>query len=75
MNLIVDIGNTSAKLAVFSKDKIIYKKRTLQEELLDCIDDILIKYKNIDKHFLLAFIELTKNTDNYSEIEINVIAD
>ena len=36
----------------------------------------VLDFKNIDKHFLLAFIELTKNTDNYSEIEIrNIVAD
>jgi len=73
MNLIVDIGNTSAKLAVFSKDKIIYKKRTSQNELLDCIENILIKYKSIDKGIISSVGKLTINNIENLKSKINLI--
>ena len=73
MNLIIDIGNTSAKLAVFSKDKIIYKKRTSQNELLDCIGNILIKYKSIDKGIISSVGKLTINNIENLKSKINLI--
>lgn len=61
MNLIIDIGNTSTKLAVFSKNKIIYKKRTSQKELFERIDSLLLKYKNIKKGIISSVGKLTVN--------------
>ena len=70
MNLIIDIGNTSTKLAVFSKNKIIYKKRTSHEELLDSINEILIKYKKIDKGIISSVGKLTFN--NIEELKSKI---
>jgi type III pantothenate kinase len=73
MNLIIDIGNTRAKLAVFSNNKVIYKKRTSQKELLDSIDKILLKYKNIDKGIISSVGKLTLSNTKGLKSKINLI--
>jgi type III pantothenate kinase len=73
MNLIIDIGNTRAKLAVFSNNKVVYKKRTSQKELLDSIDKILLKYKNIDKGIISSVGKLTLSNTKGLKSKINLI--
>ena len=48
MNLIVDIGNTKVKLAVFDHDKIIEFESFNSENIIEAIDQFINKYKNID---------------------------
>ena len=49
MNLVIDIGNTKTKLAVFQGNKIIFKSSgDLQLLLKDCIS-LKAKFKTIDK--------------------------
>ena len=48
MNLIIDIGNTFAKVAVFSAGKLFRKKVVSHGEWLDCSLEYLEKYSKID---------------------------
>ena len=58
---------------MFGKDKIIYKKRTSQVELLDCIEEILIKYKSIDKGIISSVGKLTINNIEKLNSKIKLI--
>jgi type III pantothenate kinase len=44
MNLIIDIGNTRAKLAVFEKDTIIDSKKSKHKNVLKKVDALFLKY-------------------------------
>ena len=49
MNLIVDIGNTVAKLAVFQKDELLQKEVVGQDLIKEKILDLFEKYPNLSK--------------------------
>jgi len=49
MNLIVDAGNTRAKLAVFDKDRILVKKIAPYDTIKNEIDGIFNEFSGIDK--------------------------
>ena len=49
MNLIIDIGNTKAKLAVFVDDNIIKCESFNTENIIEAIDHFINKNKNIDR--------------------------
>jgi len=62
MNLIIDIGNTKVKLAVFQGDKIIYKSSgDLEFILRDCMD-LKKEFKTIEKAIVCSVGKL-KETD------------
>lgn len=44
MNLVVDIGNTRAKLAVFKEDKIIHQKKSKHQNILKKVKKIFLEY-------------------------------
>ena len=52
MNLVIDIGNTQAKVAVFEQTILQFKDQFLQSELLSGLLDLTEQYniKNIQKH-------------------------
>ncbi|MEC9108853.1 MAG: type III pantothenate kinase [Bacteroidota bacterium] len=60
MNLIIDIGNTKAKLAVFDDDKIIKCESFNTENIIEAIDHFINKNKNIDR----AIISNVSSIDN-----------
>ncbi len=47
MNLIVDVGNTLIKLAVFKADELQIKKTIIKSDFLDTLSEIKIKYPQI----------------------------
>lgn len=47
MNLIIDIGNTSVKIAVFKNDQIIFNNR-IESLTVDILHNLLIKYNEIN---------------------------
>ncbi len=44
MNLVIDIGNTFTKVAVFKENTLIYKEGTNKENLLKVLNEVLKKY-------------------------------
>ena len=55
MNLVVDIGNTLVKLAVFQEDKLLKKKVSLRPDFLKNLDELLQSFPNID-HALVSAV-------------------
>lgn len=48
MNLVIDIGNTYSKLAVFQEERILVKEQAMGSGLKNVILEVLSKYKEID---------------------------
>ena len=59
MNLIIDIGNTATKLAVFQLDKILEVQVVTTKEMIPVVEKILDKYAGIEQGVLssVAFLE------------------
>lgn len=55
MNLIIDVGNTSIKLAVFEEKKLLIKKVVLEEGLIEAVNNLNKDYKNI-KHVIVSSV-------------------
>ena len=70
MNLIIDIGNTKAKLAVFDDDNIIKCESFNTENIIEAIDYFINKNKN--KNIDRAIISNVSYIDN-SIIEKKII--
>ena len=49
MNLIIDLGNTVAKLAVFEKDKLLVKDVVTSEKIQEKISDFLLEYNSVTR--------------------------
>ena len=62
MNLIIDVGNTSVKLAVFKLEKLIFKKIITLENIRNGIDEIKKEFKDIKKAIISSVGNL-KNSD------------
>src|SRR5210317_2237861 len=54
MNLIIDIGNSKVKIAVYSKSAIIFSTTRKHNQLYETVFEILDKFKNINKCILSA---------------------
>jgi len=66
MNLVIDIGNTKVKLAVFQGDKVVYKSSgALQFLLKDCVA-LKNEFKTIDK-------VIVSSVGNLDESDLNAI--
>ncbi len=60
MNLIIDVGNSSAKLAVFKQGKLISKKRIPLENIMNGINDIKKEFKSLEKAIISSVGNLKK---------------
>ncbi|MFD2543397.1 type III pantothenate kinase [Lacinutrix gracilariae] len=60
MNLIIDVGNSFVKLAVFEQDKLIKAYKVLSEDVLQTLRIIRKEYKNIDKAIFSSVGKLKK---------------
>ena len=60
MNLIIDVGNTYSKIAVFSKGKLLIKKSELHKNTVDVANNLLDRYKSIDKGIISSVGRLKK---------------
>lgn len=47
MNLVIDIGNTLIKMAVFQEDILLKKKITLKQDFLKTLEELVLKYPKI----------------------------
>ena len=61
MNLIIDVGNSIVKLAVFKQEKIILKNKISLQDLQNKIYDITKEFKNIEKAIISSVGNLKKN--------------
>ncbi|WOD44400.1 type III pantothenate kinase [Hwangdonia lutea] len=73
MNLIVDVGNTYVKLAVFKDDAIKRKDVIKLEHLLNHIDFLKKEYKSISKVILSSVGKLQDDTVNYIDEHFSLI--
>jgi len=62
MNLIIDIGNTQAKLAVFEANKMVFRIDVDVENIFKKIEEIQRKHKNIQKGIVSSVGKLDKNS-------------
>jgi type III pantothenate kinase len=62
MNLIIDVGNSIVKLAVFKQEKIILKNKISLQDLQNKIYDITKEFKNIEKAIISSVGNLKKMT-------------
>lgn len=76
MNLIIDIGNTRAKLAVFQEDKIIDKEIVLHEDILSSVKKNLKKYPFLEFGILSSVDFFTKEEEKELEklIKLQVLS-
>lgn len=58
MNLVIDIGNTTAKVAIFDKNSLVEVFRSSNKSL-DCLPEVLTKYR-IKQGILASVIDLTQ---------------
>ena len=76
MNLVIDVGNSLVKLAVFEDTKLIYKKTVELDFILKHVDLLRKEFKNINKTIISSVGKL-KNSDitylnrNFDLVELN----
>ncbi|HEY5689274.1 MAG TPA: type III pantothenate kinase, partial [Yeosuana sp.] len=76
MNLVIDIGNSLVKLAVFEDTKIIYKKAVQLDFILKHVDLLRKEFKTINKT-IISSVGRLKNSDitylkkNFDLVELN----
>ena len=59
MNLIIDIGNTAAKVAIFNNNSLVEVFRS-SNQYLDCLPEILCRFR-INQGILASVIDITKD--------------
>lgn len=73
MNLVIDVGNSSVKLAVFEETKILFKKTITLDFISKHLDLLQKEYKSINKAIISSVGKL-KNTDiEYVKKHFNLI--
>ena len=73
MNLIIDIGNTKAKVAVYSNFRLITKKTVSSKEVENTINNIFIKYIGINKGIISSVGNKVTKDFSYLESKIKLI--
>jgi type III pantothenate kinase len=66
MNLIIDVGNTLIKLAVFDENEIVAKKTTYKKEFINVLEEISEDYTSI-KNVIVSSV------GNFSKDELSII--
>ena len=61
MNLIIDVGNTLLKLAVFEADILLHKKTCIKQEFLSNLSEISKSYAEIDRCILSSVGSFTEH--------------
>ncbi|MEW4923735.1 type III pantothenate kinase [Algibacter sp. 2305UL17-15] len=73
MNLIVDVGNTYVKLAVFLRDKLIFKKAVELEKLTYTINELRKEYPNLKRAIVSSVGKLEKGAIKYLEKRFDLL--
>ena len=72
MNLIIDVGNTNTKLAIFNKSKLIYKVRVKTKQCKAKIQTLKKKHKSIKSVIISSVGKLDNETLDYIKAEFNL---
>ena len=72
MNLIIDVGNTYVKLAVFKRHKLVLKEIVEEAKVVDTIKRTKRKHKSIKRAIVSSVGRLDKKTINYILLKINL---
>jgi type III pantothenate kinase len=73
MNLIIDVGNTLIKFAVFQGDKILEKKTVTSEEALETFKKIIKDYRSIEKAIVSSVGKLEKSVLDSIKEKLDVL--
>ncbi len=73
MNLIIDVGNTNIKLAVFNGENIVFKEVTKTSRLLSTVKKILKKYPTLDKAIMSSVGKLKEGLLIKIQSQINLL--
>jgi len=72
MNLIIDVGNTHVKLAVYGNKRLIKKNIVQTDNLTKAVKQLLNTYKSIDKCIISSVGKLNTSTLDHLEQEIKI---
>jgi len=73
MNLIIDVGNTYVKLAVFKKNAVVSKETIEVNHLVKAFKSLLKDYKSIDRAIISSVGKLDEVALNYIKDSVDVI--
>ncbi|AXT20989.1 type III pantothenate kinase [Flavobacteriaceae bacterium AU392] len=75
MNLVIDVGNTNAKLAVFQEGKLLKKNITNLNNLLNEFENLIVEFKNISRGIIssVARIDITVLESIKKKIDLLVL--
>lgn len=73
MNLIIDVGNTYVKLAVYSKKRLINKRTDKLENLLSIVSVLVLKYPSISNGIISSVGKLKKNDLMHIQKNLNLL--
>ncbi len=73
MNLIIDVGNTNVKLAVFQDNEIIFRDTEKQESLEESVLNLLEEFKSIKKVIISSVGQLKKEDIKFLEQKLDVL--
>jgi len=73
MNLIIDVGNTSVKLAIFKQRKLIFKEIVTLDNIRHAVDNINKVFKDVEKAIISSVGKLKKSDVNYIKKSFKVI--
>ena len=73
MNLIIDIGNTFAKLAVFENDKIVNNKRFDLQDFIKEIKTTLEIYKQVEQCIVSSVGKLQETDVSFLKNKLHVL--
>ncbi len=73
MNLIIDVGNTLVKFAVFEQDRIVEKHAITSEGFLNFFKTIIKKHRNIDKCIVSSVAKLMTDDVGYVQKKLNTL--
>ena len=73
MNLIIDVGNSSLKLAVFKQNKLVFKERVDTESFQQSIQNIQKEFTGIHKAIVSSVGNLKEKDVNYIKNQYKVI--
>jgi len=76
MNLVIDVGNTYIKLAVFKKHSLLFREVVEETKVVDTIKSIKKKYKLIEQAIVSSVANLNKDiieylNDSFKVLELN----
>ncbi len=73
MNLVIDIGNTSVKLAVFDDGKLSFHHKTIHDNLNDELNKVIVGYPRIKKVLVSSVGKYKTNSLSFGKSDLQII--